>query len=63
MGWAVGFVSFIGFILLTKLLSCNDAVLNMDTVLLKSLQIFRVYFSHMESALLWQVLMSQALGK
>jgi hypothetical protein len=51
--WPKGeFVSFIGFILLTKSLRCNVAVLNRDTVYFQSLQIFRVYLSDIERALL-----------
>jgi hypothetical protein len=51
--WPKGeFVSFIGYILLTKSLSCKVAALNRDAILFKSLQIFRDYFSKMEKALL-----------
>jgi hypothetical protein len=41
-------VSFIGFILLTKSLSCNDVVLIGIPYYFRSLYIFRVYFSNME---------------
>jgi len=46
------FVSFIDFILLTKSLSSNDAVLIGIPYYFRSLTIFRVYFSNMEIALL-----------
>jgi hypothetical protein len=45
-------VSFIGFIMLTKLLSRNVAVLTGILYYSRSLQIFRVYFSNMEMTLL-----------
>jgi hypothetical protein len=58
--WPNGeFVSFIGFILLTKSLSCNVAILTGIPYYFRSLQIFRVYFSNMEMALLWQDSASQ----
>jgi hypothetical protein len=46
------YVSFIGFILLTKSLSCNDAILTGILNYFRSLHIFRVLFSNMESVLL-----------
>jgi hypothetical protein len=46
------FVSFVGFILLTKSLACNVAIVNKDAVYFRIFKVFRVYFSNTEKALL-----------
>jgi hypothetical protein len=45
-------VSFVGFILLTKSLLCNVAILNRATIYFRIFKVFRVYFSNKEKALL-----------
>jgi hypothetical protein len=51
--WPKGeFVSFIGYILLTKSLPCKVAILYRVVVFFRVFKIFRDYFSNMERALI-----------